>query len=63
MPQPDGCSRGKNAIITQALKEYLDKISQERFLEEARSQSLIASSARSQDADDWLDHADTRAWQ
>ena len=54
--------RGKNAIITQALEEYLQKISKKRLLEEARRQSILASSSAAPEEDAWLDHADTRGW-
>ena len=54
--------RGKNAIITEALQEYLNRIDQQRFLEEARRQSILASAAPGEDEDAWLAHADTRGW-
>ena len=54
--------RGKNSIITEALEEYLDRINQQRFLEEARRQSMLASAAPNRDEDVWLEHADTTGW-
>ncbi len=53
---------GKNRIIAQALEEYLDRISRQRFLEEARRQSILASAAPLDDEDLWLEHADTSGW-
>jgi len=55
-------NRGKNAIITIALEEYLDKFSRQRFLEEARRQSILASAASNEDAAQWSKHADTSGW-
>lgn len=55
-------NRGKNAIITLALEEYLDKFNRQRFLEEARRQSILASAATGQDEGQWSKHADTSGW-
>ena len=55
-------NRGKNAIITLALEEYLDKFNRQRFLEEARRQSILASAASSDDEIQWSKHADTSGW-
>jgi predicted transcriptional regulator len=54
--------RGKNAIIVQALEEYLGKHDLSLFLEEARRQSMLASSSPGKDEEAWLDNADTRGW-
>jgi predicted transcriptional regulator len=54
--------RGKNRIIIEALEEFLDKVSRQRFLDEARRQSLLASADSSADEDVWLEHADTSGW-
>ena len=54
--------RGKNSIITEALEEYLDRINQQRFLEEARRQSMLASAVANRNEDVWLEHADTTGW-
>jgi predicted transcriptional regulator len=53
---------GKNRIITQALEEYLDKMNRQKFLEEARRQSVLASRAAREDEDAWLKHADGSGW-
>jgi hypothetical protein len=54
--------RGKNSIIIDALEEYLAKLNRSEFLEEARRQSILASTSRSEDEDVWLEHADTTGW-
>jgi predicted transcriptional regulator len=54
--------RGKNRIIIEALEEFLDKVSRQRFLGEARRQSLLASADSGGDEDAWLQHADTSGW-
>jgi len=53
---------GKNAIITLALEEYLDRFNRQRFLEEARRQSILASAASGEDETLWARHADTSGW-
>ena len=54
--------RGKNSIVIDALEEYLEKLNHSRFLEEARRQSILASTSSSEDEDVWLEHADTTGW-
>jgi len=54
--------RAKNAIITLALEEYLDKFNRQLFLEEARRQSIAASAAPNEDETQWSKHADTSGW-
>jgi predicted DNA-binding protein len=55
-------NRGKNAIIREALEEYLHKINGQRFLEDARKQSMLANAALNEDEEIWLEHADTAGW-
>jgi predicted transcriptional regulator len=55
-------NQGKNAIITLALEEYLDKFNRQWFLEEARRQSILASAALNEDEIQWAKHADTSGW-
>jgi predicted transcriptional regulator len=55
-------NRGKNAIITLALEEYLDKFNRQRFLEEARRQSILASAETREDESYWSKQADTSGW-
>jgi predicted DNA-binding protein len=54
--------RGKNSIVTQALEEYLEKLSRSKFLEEARRQSILASTSSNEDENVWLEHADSTGW-
>ena len=54
--------RGKNSIVTQALEEYLEKLSRSKFLEEARRQSILAGNSPNEDEDVWLEHADITEW-
>ena len=53
---------GKNRIITQALEEFLAKVSRERFLAEARRQSILASAADEGEDEFWAQAADTSGW-
>src|SRR5580704_5639271 len=53
---------GKNSIITRALEEYLEKLNRGKFLEEARRQSILASTSPDKDEEVWLEHADTTGW-
>lgn len=54
--------RGKNSIVTQALEEYLEQLSRTKFLEEARRQSILASTSPNPNEEAWLEHADTNGW-
>jgi predicted transcriptional regulator len=56
--------KGKNWILNQALREYLDRIREDSLAAEARRQSLLASgrSAPDGDAQYWADGADDRDW-
>jgi predicted transcriptional regulator len=51
---------GKNRVIVLAIEEFLDKIGRRQFLDEARRQSILASSTDGDDA--WLKHAETSGW-
>jgi predicted transcriptional regulator len=53
--------KGKNRILTDAIREYLDRHSQDSLREEARRQSLIASRANWKDQDAW-ERAVAEAW-
>ena len=54
--------RGKNWIIVQALEEYLTKRDDQTFIEEARHQSLRASSVITPDEAFWENAAETPDW-
>ena len=45
-------------IIMDAIKEYLEKLNRSEFLEEARRQSVLASTSSNEDEEVWLGHAD-----
>ena len=54
--------REKHSIIKEALEEYLEKLNRSKFLEEARRQSILASTSPSEDEEVWLEHADATGW-
>jgi predicted DNA-binding protein len=55
--------RGKNWIIVEALKEYLEKHYQRRPLaEEARRQSILASQHSNPDEILWEENSDDSDW-
>lgn len=55
--------RGKNWIITQALEDYLSKLSHTELKKEARRQSLLASKVETSSEEEWWqDNADTSSW-
>jgi predicted transcriptional regulator len=55
--------KGKNWIINPALDEYLRKVDRDTLTDEARRQSLAASSAEARgEAGFWEKVSDTRGW-
>lgn len=54
--------KGKNWIINRALEEYLAKTGQDALAAEAKKQSLLASSAITEDEKFWQKRADASAW-
>ena len=55
--------KGKNWIINQALDEYLRKVDRDTLADQARRQSLAASSAEArEEAGFWERVSDTRGW-
>jgi len=54
--------KGKNAIITEALDEFLRKHDKKAFAAEIRRQSLNCRKATDPDADYWESLADTDDW-
>lgn len=52
--------RSKNWIIVHALEEYLPKINNQRLVEEARRQLIIASKYDSNES--WEQDTDTSGW-
>jgi predicted DNA-binding protein len=55
--------RGKNWIISQALKAYLEKINQHSLIKEAQRQSLLAKKMDRQVSSEWEDETDTSGWE
>ena len=56
-------SRGKNWIVSSALREYLEKIDRDDLAAEARRQSILVSRRRSRKEDAaWADTTDTGGW-
>jgi len=54
-------NRGKNWVVINALKEYLQKHNHESLIETARQQSLLASSYE-QDDSVWEENIDDSSW-
>lgn len=55
--------RGKNWIITEALKRYLDTLNQDAFKKEARRQSLLARKHAHPDDQIWDNTLNIRDWE
>ena len=54
-------NRGKNWIISEAIRTYLESLKKPSLEAEARRQSLLAAHKDKQDSV-WEDHADTQGW-
>ena len=54
--------KGKNAIVGEAIREYLRKIRASELADEARRQSVLASAAVTEDEAFWEDQVDDRGW-
>ncbi|MBY0373839.1 MAG: ribbon-helix-helix domain-containing protein [Bryobacteraceae bacterium] len=54
--------RGKNALINEALTEYLNRIDQEAWIAEAQRQSRLVSARMTEDEQFWMEQADLRGW-
>lgn len=54
--------KGKNWILNQALKEYLERMRAESLAAEARRQSLLASGQPAPEAEFWAAQLDDRDW-
>jgi predicted DNA-binding protein len=54
--------KGKNWILNQALREYLDRMREDYLAEEARRQSLLASARSAPEAEFWAAQRDERDW-
>jgi predicted DNA-binding protein len=54
--------KGKNWILTQALREYLERMREDSLAAEARRQSLLASARTTPEERFWAAGADDRHW-
>jgi predicted DNA-binding protein len=54
--------KGKNWILNQALREYLERMRAESLATEARRQSLLASGKPTPEAEFWAAQSDERDW-
>ena len=54
--------RGKNQLISTALRVYLEQLEYQNFAQEARKQSLLVSKQKSLDADLWEVNGDDEGW-
>ena len=54
--------RGKNWLISTALRVYLEQLEYQNFAQEARKQSLLVSKQKSLDADLWEVNGDDEGW-
>jgi predicted DNA-binding protein len=54
--------KGKNWILNQALREYLDRMRQDSLAAEARRQSLLAGGRTAPEAQFWAAQADGSDW-
>lgn len=54
--------RGKNWIINHALQEYIHSVLDEKLIEEAKRQSLLARRLDQAEEDHWEDNLDDTGW-
>jgi predicted DNA-binding protein len=54
--------KGKNWILNQALREYLDRMREDSLAAEARRQSLLASGRDTPEAQFWASRTDDPHW-
>ena len=55
--------RGKNWLISEAVRRYLEQLENPNLIQEARKQSLLVSSKqKNQDADLWETNSDQEGW-
>ena len=54
--------KGKNWILNQALREYLERIREDSLAAEARRQSLLAGGRATPEEQFWAAQADDRNW-
>lgn len=54
--------RGKNWIISEAVRKYLEQLEHPNLAEEARRQSLLVSKEQNLDNDLWETNSDHEGW-
>ena len=54
--------RGKNWLISEALRIYLEQLENQNLNREARKQSLLASKQKNLDSDLWEVNSDDEGW-
>ena len=54
--------RGKNWLISEAVRRYLEQLENPSLVQEARKQSLLASKQKNPAADLWEINSDQEGW-
>ena len=54
--------RGKNWLISEAVRKYLEQLENPNLVQEARKQSLLASKQKNKDTDLWEINSDQEGW-
>jgi predicted DNA-binding protein len=54
--------RGKNWLISEAVRRYLEQLENTTLVQEARKQSLLVSKQKNMDYDIWETNSDSEEW-
>ena len=54
--------RGKNWLISEAVRRYLEQLENTTLVQEARKQSLLVSNQKNMDYDIWETNSDSEGW-
>lgn len=54
--------RGKNWLISEAIRRYLEQLENTTLVQEARKQSLLISNSKNTDDDLWEANSDREGW-
>ncbi len=54
--------RGKNWLISEAVRRYLEQLENTTLVQEARKQSLLVSKQKNMDYDIWETNNDSEEW-
>jgi len=54
--------RGKNWLISEAVRRYLEQLENTILVQEARKQSLLVSNQKNMDYDIWETNSDSEGW-